>query len=87
MVLRSPLEILSNLGRRLNEAAKEDATNQLMLRAVDRIKDSISSSVDPGRPPVRVKGFAAAQGVLMAFPLILLVVALAVGAFESAGSG
>jgi hypothetical protein len=74
--------ILSSMSRRLNQAAKEDAANQLMLRAVDQNQGLHLELIDPGRPPVRVKGLAAAQGVLMAFPLILLLVALAVGAFD-----
>jgi hypothetical protein len=77
-----PSGILSSISRRLDEAARKDATNQLMLRAVDENQGLHLELIDPGRPPVRVKGLAAAQGVLMGFPLVLLLVALVVGAFD-----
>jgi hypothetical protein len=77
-----PSGMLSNLNRRLDEAARKDANNQLLLRAVDEKQGLHLELVDPGRPPVRKKGLAAAEGVLMGFPLFLLVAALAAGAFD-----
>jgi hypothetical protein len=77
-----PPGILSSVSRRLDETARRDATNQLMLRAMDENQGLHLELIDPGRAPVRVKGLAAAQGILMGFPLILLIVALAVGAFD-----
>jgi hypothetical protein len=77
-----PSGILSSVSRRLDAAAREDATNQLMLRAVDENQGLHLELIDAGRPPVRVKGLAAAQGILMGFPFTLLLVALAVGAFD-----
>jgi hypothetical protein len=79
---RPPPTILSSVNKRLRDNAKEDAKNQLLLRALDEQQALRLELVDPGRRPVRVKGLAAAQGVLIAFPLLLLVVALAVGAFD-----
>ena len=77
-----PPGILSNLGRRINDAARQDSNSRFLLRAVDEKQALHLELVDPGRPPVRVKGLAAAQGVFMGFPLVLLVAALAVGAFD-----
>ena len=61
---------------------KKDANNRLLLRAVDEKQALHLELVDPGRPPVRVKGLAAAGGILMGFPLFLLFSALAAGAFD-----
>jgi hypothetical protein len=77
-----PSGILSSVNRRIAEAAKKDANNQLLLRAVDEKQALHLELVDSGRAPVRKKGLAAAQGVLMGFPLFLLVAALAAGAFD-----
>jgi len=38
--------------------------------------------VDPGRLPIRVRGVKPALGVLMGFPLFLLMTALVIGAFD-----
>jgi len=77
-----PSGLLSHLNRRLDETARKDAKNQFLLRAVDEKQGLHLELVDPGRPPVRVKGLGAAQGVLMGFPLFLLVAALVAGAFD-----
>jgi hypothetical protein len=77
-----PSGLVSNVNRRINDAAKQEASNRFLLRAVDEKQMLHLELVDPGRPPVRVKGLAAAQGVFMGFPLFLLVAALTVGAFD-----
>ncbi|SRR6266496_105526 len=77
-----PLEMLSNVNKRINDAARKDATNRLLLHAVDEKQALHLELVDPGRPPVRKKGLAAAESVMMGFPLFLLLAALAAGAFD-----
>jgi hypothetical protein len=78
----APSGMLPNLNRRIVDAARTDATNQLLLRAVDEKQALHLELVDPGRPPVRKKGLAAAEGILMGFPLFLLVAAFTAGAFD-----
>ena len=58
-----PSGILSNVSRRINDAARQDASNRFLLRAIDEKQALHLELVDPGRRPVRVKGLGAAQGV------------------------
>ena len=55
--LRQPSGILSSLNRRNDEAAKKDANNQLLLRAVDEKQALHLELVDSGRCTRSKEGF------------------------------